>query len=121
MAIDQSDIEFVTTGNQVQLLLSQNPNGQLLESEIDVISTTEMESVPKALNSQYGGTIQTKPSAEQQSTPISAMYQVKVPLGNLNNQVVTAGSVGYARIRTGNQTVGNRIWRFFCKTFRFDL
>ncbi|MGI9515453.1 MAG: site-2 protease family protein [Pirellulaceae bacterium] len=119
LAIDQSDVEFISAGNQVDLWLRQSP-GQLVGSKIDIISPVEMKSVPKSLSSQYGGYLNTTRTADGVDEPLSTTYQVRVPLDQTDEMIVS-GSTGLARIRTGNQTIGYRFWRFMCKTFRFDL
>ncbi len=119
LAIDQSDIEFISTGNTVELWLRQSP-GELLKSEIDVISIVEMKFVPRGLSSRFGGDLQTTSDEEGRDVPSSTTYQVRVPLSNID-AIVANGATGKARIRTGNQTAGQRIWRAICNTFRFDL
>ena len=119
LAIDQSDIEFVTSGNPVRLWTRQSP-GETINSEIDLISLVEMREVPRGLSNRWGGDLPTRPDAQDREVPLSTTYQVRVPLGNVAQGVVP-GATGVARIRTGNQTLGRRIWRMACKTFRFDL
>lgn len=119
LAIDQADIEFVTKGNQVELWMRQSPDA-LRTATIDLISPVEMQSVPRALSSRHGGDLASAQGPDGQDVPQSATYQVRVPLERAD-ALIASGSTGIARIRTGNQTVGSRIWRFMCKTFRFDL
>ena len=119
LAIDQADIEFVTTGNAVELLISQQ-SGRCYASKIDLISPVAMEFVPAALSSQKGGILATVPGPNGQDVPQSTTYQVRVHFDQ-PAEMIPAGSTGMARIRTGNQTVGSRMWRFLCQTFRFEL
>ena len=119
LAIDQADIEFITRGNQVELWLCQTP-GELFSAEIDLISPVEMQEAPRALSSANGGYLATTKGPDGNDVPRSATFQVRVPLEQVDSMIAN-GSTGMARIRTGNQTVGSRIWRFACKTFRFDL
>ena len=119
LAIDQADIEFISSGNSVELQMIQRP-GVLEESTIDLISPVEMQNVPRALSSQNGGYIMSAQGTDGKDVPQSTTYQVRVPLKTISGPV-PIGSTGIARIRTGDQTLGRRVWRFVCKTFRFDL
>ena len=119
LAIDQADIEFVKSGNSVELWIRQLP-GKVYDSHIDIISPQEMKIVPKGLSSKYGGDLLTTVDNDGLDKPQSTTFQVRVPLNNAG-QTIMVGATGFARIKTGHQTVGQRIWRFVCKTFRFDL
>ena len=119
LAIDQADIEFVTAGNPVELLVSQQA-GNLYQSKVDFISPIAMEHVPPALSSLNGGPIAATRGPRGLDVAQSPTYQVKVLL-NQPDGVIPVGSTGTARVRTGYQTLGSRIWRLACATFRFDL
>ncbi len=99
--------------------MRQSP-GELLESSIDLISPVEMNYVPRGLASRYGGDLLTTTDDQGRDVPQSTTYQVRVPLESIDG-MVSNGATGVARIRTGSQTVGQRIWRMVCRTFRFDL
>lgn len=119
LAIDQADIEFVASGNPVELLVSQQP-GHLYRSTVDYISPVAMEFVPAALSSLNGGPIAASRDSRGPDVPLNPQYQVKVLLDQPAG-LIPAGSTGVARVRTGYQTLGARLWRLACATFRFDL
>lgn len=119
LAIDQADIEFVASGNPVQLLVAQQP-GQLYQSKVDYISPIAMEFVPTALSSLNGGPIAATRGPRGLDVSQSPTYQVKVLLDQPDG-LISVGSTGTARVRTGYQTLGSRLWRLACATFRFDL
>ena len=119
LAIDQSDIEFVRSKQPVELLLRQIPQ-TLFHSATDQISPTEINSTPKALSSRYGGDIVTTVGTDGADVPQSTKYRVSVPLAN-PDQLILPGSTGVAKIRTGSQTIGRRIWRLVSRTFQFEL
>ncbi len=119
LAIDQSDIEFVASGNDVRLWFRQSPGG-LLESTIDVISPVEMRYVPRGLDSRRGGDLLTTTDEGGRDVPVSTTYEVRVKLPHCG-PYVESGATGLARVRTGHLTIGQRLWRLACKTFRFDL
>ena len=119
LAIDQSDIEFVKPAQQVELLVRQIPL-RLFESETETISPTEMKATPKSLSSKYGGEIVTTTDQNGDDIPQSTKYLVTVNLEN-PDELILPGSSGKAKIRTGSQTVGQRVWRLISRTFQFEL
>lgn len=119
LAIDQSDIEFIQGDQHVELLVRQLPS-TTFESRTKVISPVKMKAVPKALASGYGGDLVTTKDSEGLDVPQSTTYQVSVPLEN-EGMLVSPGSTGVAKISVGSQTIGWRIWRLACRTFRFEL
>ena len=119
LAIDQSDIEFVKPSQRVELLIRQVPL-KVFESETETISPSEMKSTPKSLSSKYGGDIVTTTNQNGDDVPQSTKYLVNVNLENPDG-LILPGSSGKAKIRTGSQTVGQRIWRLFSHTFQFEL
>jgi putative peptide zinc metalloprotease protein len=119
LAIDQSDIEFVQADQHVELLVQQLP-ASMFQSRTKVISPVKMNSVPKALASLHGGDLVTTKDDEGIDVPQSTTYQVSVPLEN-EQRLISPGSTGVAKISVGSQTVGWRIWRLACRTFRFEL
>lgn len=123
LAIDQSEIEFVRSNQEVKLLVYQN-QGQVLESKTGQISPVKMKAVPKALSSLHGGDLLTSKNSNGEEQPLSTTYMVNVSLDLSEHELAGAiypGSTGIAKVRTGSQTVGTRIWRLVCQTFQFEL
>lgn len=119
LAIDQSDIEFISEDAEVELWLNQSP-GETYLSAIDLVSVVEMRFVPRGLSHLHGGDLQSVTDSQNREVPASTTYQVSVPLPQMS-QAVIEGATGKARIRAGRQTVGSRLWRAVCSTFRFNL
>ena len=122
LAIDQSEIEFVQNDQSVSLLVYQN-QAHIIESATKEISPAEMQSVPKALSSRFGGDLVTTQDGDGGDHPLSTTFQVNVPF-DLDPEfagTVLPGSTGMAKVHTGTQTVGMRIWRLVCQTFQFEL
>jgi putative peptide zinc metalloprotease protein len=119
LVIDQADIEFVHADQAVEMLIRQIPL-EIFHSTTDRISPSEMKSTPKSLSSQHGGDIVTAAGPNGTNVPQSTKYRVNVPLDN-PDELVFPGSTGVAKIRTGSQTVGQRIWRLISRTFQFEL
>jgi len=103
----------------VEMLVRQVPL-KIFESVTHQIAPTEMKSTPKSLSSKYGGDIVTITNEQGVDAPQSTKYVVSVPLSN-PDEIVLPGSCGVAKIRTGSQTVGQRIWRLCSRTFQFEL
>ena len=121
LAIDQSEIEFVRSDQPVKLVCWQDQT-RVLESRTDKISPVEMKVAPPSLSSRFGGGLQTQQNSAGEDQPLSTTFLVKVPLDLAGDEaVVFPGGTGRAKIRTGSQTVGSRIWRLICQTFRFEL
>ncbi|MCA9216012.1 MAG: HlyD family efflux transporter periplasmic adaptor subunit [Planctomycetales bacterium] len=123
LAVDQSDIDYVYPGQNVRIRLEPFTNQDIdgtIESE-DAISRRPMEVTPEHLSFQAGGTIatETDPSTGVQR-PLSATYQVFVPIQNPDRQLVR-GMRGRAKIKAEPQSLGQRLYRYAMKTFRFDL
>ena len=122
LAIDQSEIEFVRNEQEVSLLVYQNP-GSIIEATTMEISPAKMQQVPKGLSSRYGGDLVTSQNGSGDDEPMSTTYMVNVPfeLNEERSGTIFPGSTGMAKVRTGSQTVGARVWRLVCQTFQFDL
>ncbi len=119
LAIDQADIEFIQQNQDVEMLIHQLP-GETYHSATAGISQSKMKQVPKSLSSRFGGDIVASVDPDGNDVPQSTKYLVKVPLNN-PDRIVVPGSTGVAKIRTGSQTVGRRIWRLISRTFQFEL
>ncbi len=119
LAIDQADIEFIRRDQAVELLIFQLPS-KTHHSITAAISPSQMKSVPKALSSRHGGDIVAIPDEEGVDVPQSTKYLVNVPLVN-TDKLIVGGGTGVAKIRTGSQTVGQRLWRLLNRTFQFEL
>ena len=119
LAIDQGQIEFVRSDQDVKLLVSQIP-GEIFEAKTENISPQKMKSVPKGLSSRFGGDLIATQDADGVDVPQSTTYLVSVPM-ETEQLTLLNGATGRAKVRVGSQTVGQRIWRAVYRTFRFDL
>ncbi|MEM9411819.1 MAG: site-2 protease family protein, partial [Planctomycetota bacterium] len=119
LVVDQSEIEFVKNGQSVLLFPDSLP-GQTIKSSVDTIAVTKMKTLPQALSSRFGGDIVAIQNGAGDDKPQSATFQVGVPFSD-ELKVISAGSIGKAKINAGTQTIGQRIWRAIQATFRFDL
>ncbi len=119
LAIDQSEIEFIRPGLDVELMVDQMPT-LVLVSTTEAVSPSKLDAIPKQLSSQHGGDLLASTTAEGREIPLTTHYLVRVPIPKGSNRVVI-GATGTAKIRTGSQTIGARLWRLAMQTFRFSL
>lgn len=119
LAVDQTEIEFVRPSQRVELQLRQHPL-KLYQAEIGDFVPVKMKQTPRVLSSKNGGDIITTVNDEGQQVPASTTYMLTVPI-EIEDEYVIDGGTGVAKIYAGKQTVGKRIWRLLCHTFRFEL
>ena len=119
LTVDQSDIEYVDSGQEVELLLHTSPWRSVM-AETQSIASTKMKSVPKGLSSRFGGDLVTTQDDSGTDIPHSATFQISVPF-TAEDMLIVDGCTGKAKVRAGSQTIGRRVWRLAQKTFRFDL
>ncbi len=119
LAVDQKDIEFVRADQRVELQLRQHPL-KLYQAEIQKFVPIKMKETPSVLSSKNGGDIISTVNEEGQQVPSSTTYMLTVPI-EITDKIVIDGGTGVAKIYAGRQTVGRRIWRLLCHTFRFEL
>jgi putative peptide zinc metalloprotease protein len=120
LVIDQAYIDLVKEGQQVRVLLESNTR-RAFTSRIESIAAIELQSVSKAASTQAGGRLETKTDMSTGTIkPLSTSYQASAPLDNATGRL-QVGMQGQARIYTGWQPLGRRLYRFVSKTFHFDM
>ncbi|HUS38136.1 MAG TPA: hemolysin D, partial [Pirellulales bacterium] len=119
LVIDQSDRNFITEGQSVEILLSHLPH-KTFKSTIESIATAEMNVSPRRLSDKAGGNLLTETDASGNEVPLHTSYKATALLPNDDGEL-SIGLRGQAKIHTRKQTVARRIWRFLNQTFNFDL
>ncbi len=118
--IDESDIDFVGLGQEVEMMLEQLP-GVVFRGEVIKIEENEMDAIPLQLSTNHGGDIPTEADPETgQETPNKAKYRAIVLLDNAEG-FMQVGMTGQAKIHTPPQTLARRAVRFINETFSFTL
>lgn len=89
------------------------------EGQIVKVASAPMEVTPASLASQGGGELSAKTDKDGRLRPISTSFQARVPLDN-SEDLLRVGLTGQARVYTGWQPLGRRLYRYLARTFRFD-
>jgi putative peptide zinc metalloprotease protein len=119
LIIDQAYIDLVREGQPVRLLLESNTR-RAYDSKVEAIADSEMKVASRAMSAQAGGRLETKTDSTGMVRPLNTSYQVRAPLGDAAGEL-QVGMQGQARVYTGWQPLGRRLYRYLAKTFHFDL
>lgn len=119
LLVDQEFMEFVAVGQAVEIELKAIP-GHQIRTTIREISPVELKVAPPHVSNQYGGPLITKKNERGEDIPQSATFPVRAPFES-DDPRIEIGMTGYAKIYAGNKTVAQRVWRFICRTFNFEL
>jgi putative peptide zinc metalloprotease protein len=119
LIIDQAYIDLVREGHPVRLLLESNTH-TAYDSKVEAIADSEMKVASRGMSAQAGGRLETKTDATGMVRPLNTSYQVRAPLGDAAGEL-QVGMQGQARVYTGWQPLGRRLFRYLAKTFHFDL
>ena len=120
MIVEQAYIDLVRDGNPVRVLL-ESETGTAYDSEVTEIASSAVKAVPASMSSQAGGRLETVTDPTTGTMrPLNTSYQVRAPLADKLGEA-QVGMQGQARIYTGWQPLGRRIYRYVTKTFHFDL
>jgi putative peptide zinc metalloprotease protein len=119
LVIDQAYIDLVHLGDPVRLLLEANTS-RAYSSEIEAIADSEMKVASPGMSAQAGGRLETKADPSGLLRPLNTSYQARAPLGDAAGSL-QVGMQGQAKVYTGWQPLGRRLYRYVTKTFHFDL
>jgi putative peptide zinc metalloprotease protein len=119
LVIDQADVELVQKGHKARLVTEAYVYN-VYEGEIESIADIDLKQSPAGLSTQAGGDLNTKMDASGMPRPISTSYQARIPLTD-NDGSLFVGLRGHARVYTGWQSAGERLFRYVIRTFHFHL
>jgi putative peptide zinc metalloprotease protein len=119
LAIDQADTQLVKLNQSVKIKIDAFA-GQLIEGEIEEIGPEEMSRTPASFANQTGGGVATQADREGNLVPLNATYIARVSVDNTDG-AFRMGLRGRAKIRTGFQTLGGRVWEYLARTFHFEI
>jgi multidrug efflux pump subunit AcrA (membrane-fusion protein) len=119
MVVDQTEVEFVTQGQPVELKLNSFP-WQTFRGKVDQIAETHIEAGSERLSVKAGGSVPTETDPSGREIPISTSYEALMTLDDAD-AVFTPGMRGTARIQVGSRTVGQWLLRLLWQTFNFRM
>ena len=121
LIIDQGDVELIAQGQRVDVMLTQAA-GYVYVSQIEKVSTENLKVSPAHLSSLQGGELPTKADAGGVPRPLNPVYEAVVPLPEQDQHgLLRLGLVGRAKVITTPRTLAMRLWRYFSRTFNFEL
>jgi len=119
MIVDQSEVEFLEVGQQVDLKLDALP-WETFRGTVAEIAETSLEAGAERLSVKAGGQVPTRTDDAGRESPISTSYEVSMSLDDREG-ILTAGMRGTSRIRVGQRTVGSWLARLLWQTFNFRM
>ena len=119
MIVDQSEVEFVQSGQRVDLKLDAFPF-ETFQGAVNEIAETHIEVGSERLSVKAGGSVPTTTDEMGREVPVSTSYEVLMQVDDPENMFIP-GMRGTARIEVGNRTVGQWLLRLFWQTFNFRM
>lgn len=119
LVIDQSEVEFVRPGQEVDLKLDELPL-ETFQGTIEEVASLDLAISPRSLSNKSGGELATETDASGVERPQSTSYQARVPLDDTDH-IFRIGLKGRAKIHVGSLTLGQRLVRWAKQTFHFRL
>jgi putative peptide zinc metalloprotease protein len=119
MVVDQDEIEFMTEGQDVSIRIDELP-GRTFHSTIDEISKRDLKIAPRQLSNKGGGEVAAKTDESGVDRPINISYQARAKLDN-SDGLMFVGLRGQAKVNARWQTLWQRGYRMFMRTFNFKL
>jgi putative peptide zinc metalloprotease protein len=128
--IDQADVDLVVASMlerqrdgqsrvPVDLMLDSLP-GKVFHSELERVALAEMTETPLALASHAGGDVDTVADQSGVPRPLSTSYPAGAELP-VTDGSLQLGMRGKAKLYTGWQPLGRRLYRLITRTFHFSL
>ena len=118
LAIDQSDVEFVESGQAVALMLDERP-GVRLDAKLNSVAQDPMTEIPPQLVQATGGPLVTKMDSTGNETTMFPTYEASVSLDHLERESLMTGYRGSAKVRVGSASLGSRTWRYLKTIINF--
>jgi putative peptide zinc metalloprotease protein len=119
LVIDQDDVDLVEEGQEVHLMLEESAYhvfvGTIANRATDALATAS----PR-LASTNGGPLPAQAQPDGTLRPLSTSYQAIARLDNRHG-LLRNGLIGRARIETRPRTLWERLYRYFSRTFNFEL
>ena len=114
--LSQSEIEFVHTGQSVRLAFDQSPQ-EIVTGEVREVAKIELATRPGQLVA--AGRLPARLDPHGRPLPLETSYQVSIAL-HPHSAALLPGAAGRCKIVAQPQSFGQRLARYFSRTFRFD-
>ena len=114
LAIDQNDVEFVSVGQQVELLVDHVADHKL-QGTIVEIAEVDLSIAPRELLEHPD--FPTRLGTDGVARPVSTAYQARVRLDG--DESLQLRGTGRAKINALPMSLASRVRRFLSRTFRF--
>jgi putative peptide zinc metalloprotease protein len=119
LVIDEREVEFLQVGQPVDMFLDQAP-GRRFRSRVEQLSQADLKIAPRNLSSKAGGELLSRTDSAGLDRPMNTSYQANAYLDDRTGSLLI-GATGQGKIRAQPQTLAQRLWRFLCHTFHFDV
>ena len=117
LLVPEAEVEFLRTGQQADLYPASLP-GEKWVATIEHLSRQELQAAPATLTMKAGGPVATQTDDQGIERPVDVFYQASVPI---EGDTLLSGTTGAAKVHAGYQPLAMRLWRSFCRTFRFEM
>ncbi|MBM83372.1 MAG: hypothetical protein CMJ78_22665 [Planctomycetaceae bacterium] len=119
LLVDQGNRNDIMIGQEVELKFDHLPGTTYIGS-IEDISDRHLEFVPELLSNKLGGEIPTVTDSQGRERLQSIAYQTTVLLEE-DVALLRTGMRGRARFLVDSRSLGEWLWRYLNRTFRFRL
>jgi putative peptide zinc metalloprotease protein len=119
LVIDQDDVDLVEEGQEVHLMLEESAY-HVFVSTIANPARDALATVSPRLASTHGGPLPAQAQPDGTLQPLSTSYQAVARLDN-SHGLLRNGLIGRARIEARPRTLAWRLYRYFSRTFNFEL
>jgi putative peptide zinc metalloprotease protein len=119
LVIDQDDVDLVKGGETVRLMLDESAY-HVFVSTVTKPADDALKVAPPRLASTAGGPLAAQADPDGTVRPLNTSFQAIARLDN-STGLLRNGLTGRARIETRPRTIAERLYRYFTRTFNFDL
>lgn len=117
LVIEQSNAKFIEPDQPVTMMVDERI-GAKIKGNIEFVSRDPLDTVPRELSVNNGGSIATKPVAGGKEVPMFPSYEASVPLDHVD-VVLLNGFRGQAKVRVGASPLGKRFVRYLKTVINF--
>jgi putative peptide zinc metalloprotease protein len=121
LIIDQDDWGFVHPGQRAEIMLDQSAE-YVYVSKVERRGTETVKESPTHLSSLHKGPLPTQMGPDGVARPLTPVFDALVPMPEEDpHELLRIGLIGRAKITTAPRTIAERLYRYFMRTFNFEL